>query len=481
MARQVVIIGGSVAGLATGIALARRGWQATIVERDVSPDTNDGDEAFLVWDRRNVPQFRQPHAFSARSRNLLLAHIPEVVDRLRADGIEEINLFKMLAPPDLWSDEDDAYTGLWSRRPAFELAIRRTAEAEPGVTILAPNVVTGLVTSEVDRALRVTGIRLADSTTLDADLVVDCAGRRTPVTKWLEELGVSVPFEIQDCGAVYYTRYYRLRPESDLSLFGILALGHALDGANIIGFPGDHNTYGIGVFVRPDDDELKVLREEWAWEAVMSALPRLAPWAHPDNGTPLTTAQYMGGHQNVRWQYTVEDRPRVLGLLPVGDSLCTTNPQYGWGASMALTYAFAAVAAAAEHAGDLEATALAYDDAVRDEADAVYRESAAMDRVRLYRWQGDEVPEWDRAEVERQELIACIAAGALRDPVLGRALLRRQGLLEQPSTVLDDPLVVERARNTQAILAAKANRMSDPSRGDLVDAIAAARRSRSVS
>jgi hypothetical protein len=148
---------------------------------------------------------------------------------------------------------------------------------------------------------------------------------------------------------------------------------------------------------------------------------------------------------------------------------------------MALTYAFAAVAAAAEHAGDLEATALAYDDAVRDEADAVYRESAAMDRVRLYRWQGDEVPEWDRAEVERQELIACIAAGALRDPVLGRALLRRQGLLEQPSTVLDDPLVVERARNTQAILAAKANRMSDPSRGDLVDAIAAARRSRSVS
>ena len=134
--RRAAVIGGSVAGLASAIGLARRGWEVTVVERDLAPDTNDGDEAFLVWDRRNVPQFRQPHAFSARSRNLLLEHIPEVVDWLRADGIAEVNLFKMLAPPELWSDEDDAYTGLWSRRPAFELGIRRIAEAEPGVTIV---------------------------------------------------------------------------------------------------------------------------------------------------------------------------------------------------------------------------------------------------------------------------------------------------------------------------------------------------------
>ena len=54
----------------------------------------------------------------------------------------------------------------------------------------------------------------------------------------------------------------------------------------------------------------------------------------------------MAGHQNVRRHYVVDGEPLVRGLLPVGDSLCTTNPQYGWGASMALTYAFAAVSAA---------------------------------------------------------------------------------------------------------------------------------------
>ncbi len=473
MTRHAAVIGGSVAGLASAIGLARRGWTVTVIERDLAPDTDNGDEAFLVWDRRNVPQFRQPHAFSARSRNLLLDYIPEVVDRMRADGIEEINLFKLLAPPELWSDGDDAYTGLWSRRPAFELAIRRVAEAEPGVTIRVPARVTGLTTA-AGVPLTVTGITLDDGSRLEADLVLDCAGRRSPVPKWLAELGVDVPHEVQECNAVYHTRYYRLRPNSGLSLFGILGIGEQIDRVNTLGFPGDHDTYGIGIFIAPDDDELKVLRHDWAWDACLAAIPRLAPWADPDHGTPLTSVQYMGGHQNIRWHYVVDGRPLVHGLLAVGDALCTTNPMYGWGASMALTYGFAAVEAAAAHIDDLEATALDYDDTVREEADGVFRESAAMDRVRIYQWNDEQVPDWDRGEIERQNLIFCIARGALRDPVLGRAQLRRMNLLESPGAVLDDPEVVEHAEHTREILATKQRGPQGPTRADLVDAIASA-------
>jgi hypothetical protein len=300
MHHHAAVIGGSVAGLASAIGLARRGWEVTVVERDLAPDTNDGDEAFLVWDRRNVPQFRQPHAFSARSRTLLLERIPEVVDWLRADGIPEVNLFKMLAPPELWSDEEDAYTGLWSRRPAFELGIRRIAEAEPGVTIVVPAVVRGLLTDNGSTPLRVTGIVLADCTRIDADLVLDCAGRRSPVPKWLAEKDIDVPQRIQDCNAVYHARYYRLKAESGMSLFGILGAAQQLDRVRIIGFPGDHDTYGLGFFITPDDDELKIVRQDWAWDAVFAAIPVLAAWADLDVGTPLTSVQYMGGHQNTR-------------------------------------------------------------------------------------------------------------------------------------------------------------------------------------
>jgi 2-polyprenyl-6-methoxyphenol hydroxylase-like FAD-dependent oxidoreductase len=474
MQRHVVTVGGSVAGLASAVALARRGWRATVVERDPRPATDDGDEAFLTWDRRHVPQFRQPHIFTARARNLLHEHLPEVIDRLLDDGIEEVNLFKVLTPPELWSDEDDAYANLWTRRPAFELAIRRTAEVEPGVTVLAPALVDGLLTSDGNgTAPVVTGVRLADGTRLDADLVLDCAGRRSPVPKWLDSLGVEVPTEIQDCGAIYCSRYYRLAPASDLSLFGVLGLGAGVEGMNIGSFAGDHDTYGLVAFVHTEDADLKVLRHDWAWDAAMAAFPRVAPWVDPANGTPLTGVQYMGGNQNVLRHYAPEGRPLVHGLLPVGDSLCTTNPMYGWGASMALTYAFAAVEAVLAHLGDPGAAALAYDDAVRDETEGVYRESAAMDRVRLYRWRGEEPPEWDRAEVERQELIECVAAGATKDPILGRAQLRRMGLLESPAAVLDDPTVVERAEHTRQIRSQRARAARAPTREDVLDAIAA--------
>jgi hypothetical protein len=189
----------------------------------------------------------------------------------------------------------------------------------------------------------------------------------------------------------------------------------------------------------------------------------------------------MAGHTNVRRHPLVDGEPLALGLLCVGDALCTTNPQYGWGASLALTYAFAAVDAVVAHHDDLRAhhdlrgMALAYDGLVAAEADDVYTESAAQDRSRLYRQRAEDVPEWDRPAMERQELLFGVLAGATKDPVLGRAALRRQGLLDRPGATLDDPDVVEHARHTLEILAAKAGRRIGPDHDELLAILDAAR------
>ena len=74
---------------------------------------------------------------------------------------------------------------------------------------------------------------------------------------------------------------------------------------------------------------------------------------------------------------------------------------------------------------------------------------------------------------ERRRVIACVGAGSLKDPVLGRAFLRRLGLLDPPGSVLDDPEVVEHARNTQRILAAKASRRIAPDSEELDSIVAA--------
>ncbi|MEU8801170.1 FAD-dependent oxidoreductase [Spirillospora sp. NPDC048819] len=443
---RIVILGGGVAGLAAAIALARRGLPATVVERDPAPP--DDRDPFMEWRRRGVPQFRLPHGFSARTRNLLAEHAPDVLERLRAGGIEVINLFKRLIPEELWRPSDDDFANLWARRAAFELALRRTAEAEAGVAFACPAVATGLTFLRTPgEPPRVTGVRLADGDELPADVVLDCGGQRTPVPRWLAAEGVRVGADVQDCQTVYFSRYYRFTPGCDLPKTAVATLRGEADGISYIGFPGDNDTFAICFEGPPADEDLRLLRNTWAFEAAACAVPDVAPWVDPSNGTPLDGVQIMGGHHNVRRRYVVGGEPAVLGLLPVGDSLCTTNPAYGWGAAMALTYAFTAAACIGSHGGDPAAMAVAYEDAVGREADAVYRESAAMDRSRIYRITGQDVPEHDRAEMERQRLIAeGVASGVLLDVELGRAFNRRVNLVGPADAVLGNSDLAVRAR-----------------------------------
>jgi 2-polyprenyl-6-methoxyphenol hydroxylase-like FAD-dependent oxidoreductase len=475
---HAVVLGGSIAGLGAAIGLARRGVTVQVVERDPGPPSCDGDTAFVEWERRGVPQFRQVHGFSARSRNLLLEHAPEVVDRLRADGIEETNIFKLLAPPEEWLPSDELFTGFTTRRPAFELALRRTAEAEPGVEFLCPAVATGLRYGDhrPGQPPRVNGLTLEDGRQLAADVVLDCGGRRSPVVRWLADAGVRVPEEIEDTGMVYYTRYFRQHEDSTLPRIALFGIRGMVGNCATLAFAGDHNTFGLMFGPRPDDEPLRALRHTAVWDALARRIPTMAPWVAPENSTPLVDVQPMAGNQNVRRHFTVDGRPLVHGLLPVGDSLCATNPFYGWGASMALTYAFAAVDVVAEHSADPAAMAQAYDDAVRKEADAVYRESAGNDRARNYHLTGTEVPDHDRDEIERQDLIAQgLVAGALRDVVLGRALLRRINLIDRPDGILEDPEVYQRAVETREILSKKPARDGGIDRETLLTIVAEAK------
>ena len=91
MIERVVVVGGGVAGLGVAIGLANRGIHVTVLERDPKAECATGEEAFNDWRRPGVSQFRHAHGFSARSRNLMLAHAPEVVEDLLADGVEVVN------------------------------------------------------------------------------------------------------------------------------------------------------------------------------------------------------------------------------------------------------------------------------------------------------------------------------------------------------------------------------------------------------
>ena len=55
-----------------------------------------------------------------------------------------------------------------------------------------------------------TGVRTGDGEEIAADLVVDVTGRRSPMARWLADIGAApAAEETEDSGFVYYGRHFR--------------------------------------------------------------------------------------------------------------------------------------------------------------------------------------------------------------------------------------------------------------------------------
>ena len=71
MPERIVIVGASIAGLATALALSHSGREIVVLERDAAPPEGSSHQVFETWERSGVPQLRHSHGFLARLRNLV--------------------------------------------------------------------------------------------------------------------------------------------------------------------------------------------------------------------------------------------------------------------------------------------------------------------------------------------------------------------------------------------------------------------------
>src|SRR5207244_2457868 len=260
-----VVLGGGLAGLGAARLLARHFPRVVVLERDRRAETADPEDAFADWERPGVPQFRHSHAFLARLRVVLLAHLPDVLDRLRAAGVREFGLDEV-TPPGVTlaprADDEDVVL-LACRRSTFEWALRASVTGRPGIELSEGVVVTGLVGEARDGGRpAVTGVRLADGSTMPAAIVVDATGRRSPA-----------PYERSaDTGIFYYTRFYRLRRgRGPRGTTGLVA--GDLGWVKLAIFPGDNRTFSITVGAPVDDAELRGLAEPARFERFVHAFP----------------------------------------------------------------------------------------------------------------------------------------------------------------------------------------------------------------
>jgi hypothetical protein len=423
--------------------MARDDHDVTILERDAPPPPEEA-RAAPSWERPGIPHFLQPHAFLARGVKELRDRAPDVFASLLDAGAEELRLFeKMPAGPREAQDEDLVFLGC--RRPVIEWVLRNHVAREPNISLRSATSALGLVWAEGSVIPRATGILTPDRV-VDADLVIDAMGRSSPLSDWIVDGGgLAAEERSDDCGIVYYSRYFRFRPGN-----------HRPDGPWLIGprillgylesgtFWGDNDTFSVVQQILAGDRSLRLLRHPDCYMASLRAQSGFKELISEDVSEPITPVLPMGQLRNTLKRFVAEDRPIASGVIAVGDSRCHTNPRYAWGLSMALYQGWLLADLVREHGNDRDAVSVAFEDAVTPWTSAVFEVATATDNERKRYWGGERLDLLSPHDARQLFLLQFFPAAGMRDAEIFRKAVRRLMLLDDPRQVETDGDLLDR-------------------------------------
>ncbi|GGP81916.1 NAD(P)-binding protein [Saccharothrix coeruleofusca] len=324
-AREAVVVGGGIGGLVAARVLADHFERVTLLEQDeVTADTEY---------HSGVPQARHPHALLARGAEVLERLFPGLgaeLDRLGVPSGDQAQKTRLRMVTG-WAPE--GVLGLTIRcftRVCLETCLRRRVLALPRVRLRAGARVDDLCFDEA--GLRVTGVRVG-SEVVAADFVVVAAGRHAKLRDRLAAAGFDVPEDlVVNGGLSYSTRLYHVPPGARRDWIATAQGTHApvvRRGGAVFAVEADRwqiCLIGSGGEPTPTDQD--------GFLAYARSLDNPLIAQCVEQGVPAGELYRVVGLGN-RWTpfHRMSRWPRRLAAL--GDVVCSFNPVYGQGMTVA--------------------------------------------------------------------------------------------------------------------------------------------------